>query len=139
MCVSQNFAFIKMSRSNHRRCSVRRGVLRNFTKFTGKHLCQSPFLTKLQAWGIFLNKNAKNELLIHSYKRRHWKFFLLLICSYIKKRCSLVNENSSFQNNWWLESKELQMSKNWNFHIFAWPDVKNLDVCQNAEACNVWK
>ena len=28
-------------RSSHQRCSVRKGVLRNFTKFTGKHLCQS--------------------------------------------------------------------------------------------------
>ena len=26
-------------RSSHRRCSVRKGVLRNFVKFTGKHLC----------------------------------------------------------------------------------------------------
>ena len=25
-------------RSSHRRCSVRKGVLRNFAKFTGKHL-----------------------------------------------------------------------------------------------------
>ena len=29
------------------RCSVRKGVLRNFTKFTGKHLCQSLFLNKV--------------------------------------------------------------------------------------------
>ena len=35
-----------MSRSSHQRCSVREGVLRNFTKFTGKHLCQSLFLIK---------------------------------------------------------------------------------------------
>ena len=28
-------------RSNHRRCSVKKGFLRNFAKFTGKHLCQS--------------------------------------------------------------------------------------------------
>ena len=27
-------------------------VLRNFTKFTGKHLCQSLFLIKLQASGL---------------------------------------------------------------------------------------
>ena len=27
------------SRSSHRRCSVRKGILRNFEKFTGKHLC----------------------------------------------------------------------------------------------------
>ena len=30
-------------RSSHRCCSVRKSVLRNFTKFTGKHLCQSAF------------------------------------------------------------------------------------------------
>ena len=28
-------------------CSVRKGVLRNFAKFTGKHLCQSLFLNKV--------------------------------------------------------------------------------------------
>ena len=28
-------------RSSHQRCSMKKGVLRNFTKFTGKHLCQS--------------------------------------------------------------------------------------------------
>ena len=28
------------------RCSVRKGVLRNFTKFTGKYLCQSLFFNK---------------------------------------------------------------------------------------------
>ena len=34
---------------NHRRCSVRKGVLGNFAKFTGKHLYQSLFfLIKLQ-------------------------------------------------------------------------------------------
>ena len=36
-------------RSSHWRCSVTKSVLRNFIKFTGKHLCQSLFLTKLQA------------------------------------------------------------------------------------------
>ena len=29
------------------RCSVKRGVLRNFAKFTGKHLCQSHFFNKV--------------------------------------------------------------------------------------------
>ena len=33
-------------RSSHRRCPVRKGVLRNFAKFTRKHLCQSLFLKK---------------------------------------------------------------------------------------------
>ena len=32
---------------SHRRYSVRKGVLRKFAKFTGKHLCQSFFFNKL--------------------------------------------------------------------------------------------
>ena len=34
-------------RSSHRRCSVKKDVLRNFPKFTGKHLRQSLFFNKL--------------------------------------------------------------------------------------------
>ena len=34
-------------RSSHQRCSVKKGVLRNFTKFTGKHLRQSLFFNKI--------------------------------------------------------------------------------------------
>ena len=45
------------NRSSHRRCSVKKGVLRNFTKFTGKHLCQGRFLIKLQ--------NTSRRLLLH--------------------------------------------------------------------------
>ena len=39
---SSNFSLcIQTSRSSHQCCSIKRGVLRNFTKFTGKYLCQS--------------------------------------------------------------------------------------------------
>ena len=34
-------------RSSHKVCSLRKGVLKNFTKFTGKHLCQSLFFNKV--------------------------------------------------------------------------------------------
>ena len=47
-------------RSSHRWCSQTKDALRNFTKFTGKHLCQSLFLNKLQAWAIC--------------KPRHWNW-----------------------------------------------------------------
>ena len=39
--------YFEENRSNHRRCSVRKGVLRNFAKFTGKHLCQSLLFNKI--------------------------------------------------------------------------------------------
>ena len=37
----------KYYRSSHQRCSVKKGVLRNFAKFTGKHLYQSLFFNKI--------------------------------------------------------------------------------------------
>ena len=34
-------------RSSHQRCSVRKGILRNFAKFTGKHLYRSLFFNRV--------------------------------------------------------------------------------------------
>ena len=34
------FLKITLNGSSHQRCPMKKGVLRNFTKFTGKHLCQ---------------------------------------------------------------------------------------------------
>ena len=38
---------ISIARSNHRSCSIKKDVLKNFSKFTGKHLCQSLFFNKV--------------------------------------------------------------------------------------------
>ena len=46
-------------RSSHRRCSVRKGVLRNFARFTEKHLYQSLFFNKVAK----VNKVIKKETL----------------------------------------------------------------------------
>ena len=42
LCIGRN-----MFRSSHRRCSVRKGVLKYFAKFTGRHLCHSLFFNKV--------------------------------------------------------------------------------------------
>ena len=34
-------------RNSHQMCSLKKGVLRNFAKFTGKHQCQSFFFNKV--------------------------------------------------------------------------------------------
>ena len=44
--VFQSYCFSNNWISSHQGCSVRKGVLRNFAKFTGKHLCQSLFFKK---------------------------------------------------------------------------------------------
>ena len=53
-------------KSSHRRYSIRKGVLRNFTKFTGKHLCESLFF-EYQVFMRILYQNDKrlsfNDLL----------------------------------------------------------------------------
>ena len=33
--------------SSHQTCSIKKGVLKNFTKFTGKHLCQNFLFNKV--------------------------------------------------------------------------------------------
>ena len=58
------------ARSTHHRCSTKKGVLRNFAKFTGKHLCQSLFfkrpatLLKKRLWCRFLPVNFAKFLRI---------------------------------------------------------------------------
>ena len=42
-----------INRSIHRKCSVTKGVLRHFEKFTGKHLCQSLFFNKVAGRSLF--------------------------------------------------------------------------------------
>ena len=45
----------------HRRCSGRKGVLRNFRKFTGKHLCQILFFNKVAGLRLQLFLNYKRD------------------------------------------------------------------------------
>ena len=56
-------------RRSHWRCSIRKGVLRNFAKFTGIHLRQSLSFNKVAGWGDFLvcfisteERNEKKEI-----------------------------------------------------------------------------
>ena len=41
--------YSKNHKSSHWRCSVKEGIYKSFVNFTGKHLCPSLFLIKLQA------------------------------------------------------------------------------------------
>ena len=57
-----------MYRSSQRRCSVRKGVLRNFAKFAGKHLYQSLFLLKLQTCN-FIKKEALAQVFSKTFAK----------------------------------------------------------------------
>ena len=68
-------------------CSVRKGVLRNFTKFTGKHLCQSLFFNKFA--GIIFHRTPLDDCFSDGFCRHKakWKFTFnfkfFLWCFYI--------------------------------------------------------
>ena len=48
----------KKKRSTHRTCSIKKGVFKNFTKFTGKYMCWSLFLIKLQVCSVEIPKQV---------------------------------------------------------------------------------
>ena len=64
---------LRRFRSSHRRCSVKNGVLRNFAKFTGKDLCQSPFYNKVAG---FRPVTLLEKRLSHRHFRVNFEKFL---------------------------------------------------------------
>ena len=52
--ISKLYFLVIVYRSSHQRCSIKKGVLENFAKFTGKQLCQILFLIKCN----FIKKEA---------------------------------------------------------------------------------
>ena len=75
---SERFCLLIMTEAVAQRCSVKKGVLRDFTKFTWKHLCQNPSfqrlklatLLKKRLWQMFFPVNfceiAKNTFLFRT-------------------------------------------------------------------------
>ena len=66
------------TRSSHPEVFLSKDVLKNFAKFTDKHLCRSLFLMKLQAGNLKLSETATGDVL--------WKKVFL-------KRCTDVSEH----------------------------------------------
>ena len=59
---------VECNRSNHRKCSKKEIVLKNFAKFTGKYLRQSTFFNFIQ-----------KKTLAQVFSSEFWKFFFFFI------------------------------------------------------------
>ena len=60
--VRSNFITFTL-RSSHRRCYLKKGVLKNFAKFKGKHLCQSLFFNKVAGLSMqFYQKRGSDTI-----------------------------------------------------------------------------
>ena len=60
------------SRSSHKRCSIIRGVLRNFENFTVKHLCQSLFFNKVAGLS---HATLVKKTLARTFSCKFWEIF----------------------------------------------------------------
>ena len=98
---------INFLRSSHRRCSVKKGVLRNFANFTGKHLQANNFFKRDSNTGVFL-WNLQNF-----WEHLFWRTFandcfFFLNFHYHQLSCRKVLFHV-------LEEKQLYWRKSWFF------------------------
>ena len=73
-----------------KRCSVKKSVLRDFAKFTRKHLCQSLFINKVagQGWQLHLKRDPGTDV----------------SCEFCKISKNTFSDRTPFQTDhlWWL-------------------------------------
>ena len=112
----QNFAVfhqkknrIPFSRSSHQRCSVRK-VLRNFAKFTGKHLCHS----------LFFNKAAGQRPATLLEKT----LLQVFSCKFYE-----ISKNTFFKEHLWATDSALNKGTSWNESFHWWNSTKSSYMC----------
>ena len=99
-------------RGSHRRCSVKKSILKNSTKLTGKHLC----------WNFFFNKVAG---LITKWSNTIKQQSLQT--STVQHRCFPLNFVKFLRTRFFKEHLPMTASKlgsycvwSWNFTMFSW-------------------
>ena len=92
------YILILIYKSSHQRCSIKNGVLNNFTKSTGKHLCQSLFFNKVAGLRSQVATLLKKRLWHRCFPANFAKFFRTLFIQNIFGRL-LLNLQTSYSNN----------------------------------------
>ena len=105
-----------MNRSSHSEVFCRKGVLRNFAKYTGKHLCQSLFFNKVACLSsaTLLKKKIWHwcfpvnfaKFLKAPFFPEHFRVCFRMKSSILEIQATIVNKNpnywKSFKGNEWL-------------------------------------
>ena len=99
------------SRSSHQRCSTKKGVLKNLTKFTGKYLRQSCFFNEVFGlWSVtLLKKKLRHKFFPVSFTdflgtTFYWAPPSDCFCSRFSVELALIS--SSFSNFHWFHSEQ---------------------------------
>ena len=142
ICSAQSLKMFRLARKNkwnklknllssHQKCSVKKGVPGNFTKFTGKYLCQSLFFNKVAGLrpALLLKKRLWHccfpvnfvKFLQTFFLHRLWHYNIAKICycdkKKVKKRFCACQSVSMF--DWEATPKKLTIVinnfENWGF------------------------
>ena len=88
-------------RNSYRRCSVRKRVLRNFAKFTGKHLCQTlgpATLLKKEPWHRYFPWNFAKFLKHLFYRTPLGRCFCCYCFQILKIFMAVFDQNQKLIN-----------------------------------------
>ena len=110
--------------ASHRRCDVKKDVLKNLANLTGKHLCWSLFLTKLKAWRCAtLSKRDSNTGAFL------WNL-LNVKNTYFEKHLRTITPDTSrgVKRSYWARSQRLNIYK---FSVVIY-HVQCIIICDSA-------
>ena len=91
--ASMLYRIFYICRSSHRRCSVRKGALRNFAKFTGKHLWHRCFVNFAKFLRTPSTEHLRATASVYVKKKSHWKETVFPRC-FVKKLFLEISHNS---------------------------------------------
>ena len=111
-----------MLRSSHRRCSIKKGVLKIFAKFTGKHLFQSEFceIFKNPSFTEHRQATASEFSLFLPLKSRENLFSLIVLCKTF--HIYLFMHPIKFNPNKAQQAKSKQQFYFWYFPSYVYSD-----------------
>ena len=143
LAVDSITGYLNYYRSSHRRSSLRKAVLKNFTKFTGKHLCQCLFLIKVAG-----RSPAKKETLVQVFSCELWKVFKnTFLTEHLWTTVSATRyfnyekqeEFSAYFLGIWLQLLQKSLKKNFIFcSVRLWSRYHNYQVLYSENQKTCW-
>ena len=98
-------------RSSHRRCSIKKAILKHFVIFTGKHLCR----------GLLFNKVASHHACNFTKKRLQHRYYLVNIGKFTRR--PILKNISEPLHCWNVLWERFQIRSELSKRNFWWPAV----------------
>ena len=132
-----------MYRSNHLSCSIIKTVLRNFAKFTGKHLCQSLFSPVPEVFSCKFCKICKNTFFTEHLRSTAPAFKKAIL---LRSRISVYRFQKDKTEKIWIKAipnAHLRVSKDTSACTLRWSsrfeEIKVNRKSQQKDSPKIWE